>query len=194
MNAPHPDRFEPTDGDLLERVAQHDLDAYEALYDRYANAVYSLILRMVSDGAVADEVLQETFWQVWQSAAEYRGSGAVRAWVFRIARNRSLDELRRHRARPQAASVDVEAAASQVRPQQPSAETEAEQRLDRHYVAQALQHLPPEQRTCLELAYFEGLSQREIAERVNVPVGTVKSRLRIGLDKLERLLRRDGYP
>lgn len=202
----HPSRKEPksqstetsasqeSDAELLQRVAAQDLDAYEALYDKYSDALYGMICHIVRDTAVADEVLQETFWQVWQSAAEYRGSGSTKAWIFQIARHRSLDELRRRKARPQKAAVDVETAQQMDERYQQSAEADAEKQLDRQQILGALANLPAEQRQCLELAYFEGLSQRQIAETVQAPVGTIKSRIRIGLEKLEHLLRSAGYP
>ena len=90
--------FDPstlTDEALLRRVASGDRRGFEVLYDRQASATYGLILRIVRDRTVADDVLQEAFWQVWKRASEYRGEGQVAAWIFRIARNRSLDELRR---------------------------------------------------------------------------------------------------
>lgn len=186
--------LQKSDAELLQSIARRELDAYEALYDRYADMLYSLICRIVQDTAVADEVLQETFWQVWQSAVEYRGSGSTKAWISQIARHRSLDELRRRKARPQKVAVDVETAQRMGERYQSSAAEDAERQLDRQQVLGALENLPEEQRECLMLAYFEGLSQRQIAETVQAPVGTIKSRIRIGLEKLEHLLRGAGYP
>ena len=186
--------LQQSDAELVQCVAKQELDAYEALYDRYANVLYSMICRIVQDASVADEVLQETFWQVWQSAVDYRGSGSTKAWIFQIARHRSLDELRRRKARPQKAAIDVETAQQMEARYQQSAEKDAEKQLDRQQILGALENLPPEQRECLELAYFEGLSQRQIAETIQAPVGTIKSRIRIGLEKLEHLLRGAGYP
>lgn len=186
--------FQRSDAELIQGVARKELAAYEILYDRYANQLYSLVCRIVQDTAVADEVLQETFWQIWQSAPDYRGSGSTKAWIFQIARHRSLDEIRRRKARPQKAAIDVETAQHMEAEHGSSAEEMAEQQIDRQQILGALEHLPSEQRECLEMAYFEGLTQRQIAETVQVPVGTIKSRIRIGLQKLEHLLRSAGYP
>ena len=89
------------DAHLLERISKQDISAYEALYDKYAAQVYGVILRIVRNPEIASDLLQETFWQIWQSAPSYREQGTPAAWIFRIARNRSMDELRRQRARPQ---------------------------------------------------------------------------------------------
>lgn len=181
------------DEQLLHLVSQGSVDAYETFYERYAQTAYRLILRIVHDPALADELLQETFWQVWRNAVGYQGTGAAAAWLLRIARNRALDELRRQKARPSIQSVFdpngeyPETATSSV-------EMDAEQRWHQTQVQQALAEVPGEQRVCLELAYFDGLTQQEIASQLAVPLGTVKSRMRIGLEKLERLLRRVGYP
>ena len=184
-----------SDEELLTLIDQQDIAAYEQLYDRHAQTVFGLILRIVRNQTIAEEVLQEAFWQVWKSAAQYRNQGAATAWIFRIARNRSLDELRRQKVRPQAAEhVEVEAAVRNSGSHHQSAEYEAERQLNAERIQFVLGEIPVEQRTCFELAYFDGLSQREIAEEINVPVGTVKSRMRIGLEKLERLLRREGFP
>ncbi|MEZ4870603.1 MAG: sigma-70 family RNA polymerase sigma factor [Caldilineaceae bacterium] len=182
------------DEELLRLVRKSDTVAYEAFYDRYAQTAYSVILRIVRDNAIAEELLHETFWQVWQSATTYEGRGQVAAWLLRIARNRALDELRRQRARPQAALQEFEVAASNIQDFRLNTERNVEQQLQRRDVLQALESIPEDQRLCLELAYFDGLTQREIAERFNLSLGTVKSRMRIGMEKLERLLRGAGYP
>lgn len=185
----------PREGaELLRLIAEQDLAAYEALYDRYANVVYSVIYRIVQDATTADEVLQDVFWQIWQKAAAYRGGGSVKAWIFQIARHRSIDELRRRKARPQKAPVELEDAYAVTGIHQSSAEMDAEEQLTRQQIQSALRDLPSDQRTCLELAYFEGLTQRQIAEAVEAPLGTVKSRMRLALQRLEHLLRGAGYP
>lgn len=184
-----------SDEALLALIEQQDIAAYEQLYDRHAQTAFGLILRIVRNQTTAEEVLQETFWQVWKSAAQYRSQGAAAAWIFRIARNRSLDELRRQKVRPQTADqVDLEVAIQNTKRHYQSAEYEAERQLNAERIQHVLSEIPEEQRMCFELAYFDGLSQREIAEEINVPVGTIKSRMRIGLEKLERLLRREGFP
>lgn len=199
---------EASDEILLRQVAEQDAAAYEAFYDRHTQAVYSLLLRIVRQPGRAEELLQETFWQVWRNASAYRGEGAVAAWLMRIARNRALDELRRLKARPQIADqqrtdlTEVEqleraAAASRSYPNQTyedTVEITVTRRWDREQVRMALAEIPADQRICLELNYFEGLTQREIAEQLALPIGTIKSRMRIGMEKLEYQLRSVGFP
>jgi RNA polymerase sigma-70 factor (ECF subfamily) len=158
-----------------------------------------LINRIVQDPAIADELLQETFWQVWQACGQnqFRGEGAPAAWLCRIARNKSLDQLRRQKARPRPVEVKPDENEETLWDQFPAPEPEVEQLTarswDRQYIRQALNQIPSEQRLCLELAYFEGMSQRQIAEYTATPLGTIKTRLRMGLEKLERILRIAGY-
>lgn len=182
-----------TDEMLLRLVMRKDVRAYEALYDRHAQLVYSLVVRIVRDLPVAEELLQEIFWQVWQKAEQYEGSGSAMAWLYRIARNRALDQLRRQRARPQAMHSELEVLEHSPKFVGRSAESDVEQSWRRQHVLQGLDNIPDDQRLCLELAYFEGLSQREISERINIPLGTIKTRMRSGMEKLERFLRGVGY-
>ncbi len=194
-----PPSSEPTDETLLARIARRDGRAFEIFYDRHASTVYGLLRRMVDNPAVADELLQETFWLVWERADQYARQGSPAAWLHRIARNKALDHLRRRKARPQAAEPpndnDEESADWEpflVSPE--DVEETAQRTWDRENLLVALADLPEEQRQCLELAYFEGLTHREIAERTGIPLGTVKTRLRLGLEKLARSLRAQGYP
>ncbi|MDQ4078393.1 MAG: sigma-70 family RNA polymerase sigma factor [Chloroflexota bacterium] len=185
-----------SDEALLQLIAKHDTEALEALYDRHAQVVYNLILRIVRSREVADELLQETFWQVWKKADDFRG-GTAAAWLYRIARNKSLDQLRRHSARPQPVTTATEEAEQELwntlEATTSAVDQVIEQRRERREVREALDQIPPEQRLCLELAYFEGMSQSEIAEHIDTPLGTIKTRIRLGLQKLERLLRAAGY-
>ena len=183
-----------SDEQLLRLVAQGEVAAYELFYDRHAQTVYSLLVRIVRERAIADELLQETFWQVWRSAESYRGNGAAAAWLLRIARNRALDELRRQKARPQWVGDDAAHVDHEFQRQGGAAGQDLQRHLDQRQVQQALATLPADQRTCLELGYFDGLTHREIAEQLDLPAGTVKSRMRLALEKMERLLRGQGYP
>jgi RNA polymerase sigma-70 factor (ECF subfamily) len=181
------------DETLLGLVHRQDMRAYELLYDRHAQVVYNLLVRIVREASAAEELVQEVFWVVWQRADQYQGAGTVAAWLYRIARNKGLDHLRRQRVRPQPAPAALETLERSMRYFTNSAENEVEQSWRRQQVTQALESIPNEQRHCLELAFFEGLSQREIAARTRTPLGTVKTRMRIGMEKLERILRAVGY-
>jgi RNA polymerase sigma-70 factor (ECF subfamily) len=188
----HPDEV------LLQLIAQRDATALETLYDRYAQTIYNLIVRIVQNPAIADELLQETFWQVWQAGGQgqFRGEGAAAAWLCRIARNKSLDQLRRQKARPRPVETRSDEDEERLWNQfiaDVEVERQTEHSWDRQYLRQALDRIPSDQRLCLELAYFEGMSQRQIAKHTDTPLGTVKTRLRMGLEKLEYILRVAGY-
>jgi len=186
-----------SDTTLLHLITQRDAGALEELYDRYAQIAYNLIVRIVRDQVIADDILQETFWQVWQKAGEFSGRGAVTAWLYRIARNKSLDHLRRYKTRPQpvetASEESEEALWAQLAADDADVEDITVQRWESEYLRRALEEIPAEQRRCMVLAYFEGMSQRQIAEYTNTPLGTVKTRLRIGVEKLERIFKAAGY-
>ena len=183
-----------SDESLLRRVAQRDTDAYEAFYDRHAQTVYSLLFRIINDGSVAEELTQEVFWQVWQKADQYIGTGAPAAWLLRVARNRAFDQIRRQRARPVAMNDDFSAFENYSELVSHDVEAHAEQNWQKQQIRQILASIPEEQRVCLELAYFDGLSQRDIAEKTQTPLGTIKTRMNMGMQKLERMLRAIGYP
>lgn len=178
---------------LLQLVNGKDLWAYEILYARHAQSLYSLLIRIVREPTTAEDLLQETFWQIWQKSEQYSEKGSVAAWLHRIARNKGLDQLRSTKARPSTTN-DLRTVEQSTAYAYASAEQAVEQRLKQQHVVQALESIPSEQRVCLELAYFEGMSQREIAEHTSTPLGTIKTRMRIGLEKVERLLRASGYP
>lgn len=188
-----------SDEALLQLIAERDAVALETLYDRHAQTIHNLISRIVRDPAIAAELLQETFWQVWQACGQgqFRAEGVAVAWLCRIARNKALDQLRRQKARPQPVTTESEEDEQllwdQFATSEIAVEQATEQAWDRQYLRQALQKIPAEQRRCLELAYFEGMSQRQIAEYTGTPLGTIKTRLRMGLEKLEYLLRVAGY-
>ena len=169
----------------IERMAAGDSAALAELYDRYSDLLYSLALRIVGGAADAEEALQDTWLQAWRNAPSYDVSrGAVGAWLVTIVRSRALDRLRslgsRRRAEMAAA---VEAAATPPPPAPDPAASHASRSL-RKDVAQAMAALAPQQRAVVELAYFEGLSQSEVAERLQAPLGTVKSWTRQALLKL----------
>jgi len=178
---------------LLQSVALKENNAFEMLYDRHASNVYSILFHIVRDESLAEELLQETFWQVWQKASQHNIKGAASAWLHQIARNKALDQLRRQKVRSSILAKDIEAYEWALGPHQPSLESEFEQGWTREIIQKALERIPSEQRLCLEMAYFEGLSQQEIAEKTQTPLGTIKTRMRMGMEKIERLLLSSGF-
>ena len=179
---------------LLRRVAQRDMAAYELFYDRHAQAVYNLLVRILFDKSVAEELMQDVFWQVWQKAGQFEGTGAPAAWLLRMARNRAIDQIRRQRARPVTAYADFDSFEQSAEFVVHDVEHRVEQSWQRQQIQQVLAGIPDEQRLCLELAYFEGMSQREISDKTSTPLGTIKTRMNMGMQKLERMLRAIGYP
>lgn len=168
---------------LVERMAQGDESALGALYDRWTDAVNALVVRIVRDEAEAEEVVEAVFWQAWQQSGRYAGDrGTPGAWLLSMARSRALDRLRSLRRRRDDVAADDSIFASQAAVGDPLSDLNTSERAER--VSVALQSLPAEQRLVLELAYFEGLSQTEIAERLDQPLGTVKTRARLALRKL----------
>jgi RNA polymerase sigma-70 factor, ECF subfamily len=187
---------------LIGRVAAGDESAFSALFDRWHTVVRAVADRILADADEADDVVEETFWQTWRGAARFDASrGSVQTWLLTIARTRSLDRLRaRRRRREESADTADDEGSSSVsaltadQGADPSAGAEHEEQ--RRMIRTALAGLPAEQRTTLELAYYEGLSQSEIADRMNEPLGTVKTRTRMALQKLRGALEglREGAP
>ncbi len=169
------------DEELVYRVAQGDERALSELYDRYSRPVYATGIRSLRDAHLAEELVQDAFINVWRGAASFdprRASFAT--WLYRVTRNRVVDLARRRRARP--ISVGDEQLGSV------SGGPEPEASVDGWDVARALSRIPQEHREVLTLAYFEGLSQREISRRTGVPLGTIKSRTTAALKRLHRSL------
>ncbi len=176
-----------TDEQLIIALTRGETWAMTALYDRYARLVYSLALRMLNDRAAAEEVAQEVFVKVWRRAREFDAQrGKFSAWLTGITHHHAIDELRRRRARPVAS--DDEDALANIATTAPSPDDAAQTSLERRRILDALQDIPVEQRRCIEMAYFEGYTQEEISERLGEPLGTVKTRMRLGMQKLKVLL------
>ncbi|HZG67606.1 MAG TPA: sigma-70 family RNA polymerase sigma factor [Herpetosiphonaceae bacterium] len=173
---------------LIARVVEGDRGAFEMLYDRYASTVLGLALRMLGDREVAEDAVQEIFWRVWRRLGSFDRSRAFAPWLFGIAHNYCIDELRRRKVRPQSVYEDDEnPILSEIADEADVGESAllAEQG---RIVRSALEQLPEEQRQTLLLAYFGGLTQQEIAAKLGNPLGTVKTRMRLGLQKLRAVL------
>jgi RNA polymerase sigma-70 factor (ECF subfamily) len=173
---------------LLAAIAAGDAQALASLYDRLAQPVLNLAFRVLGAALEAEDVLQDAFLEVWRAAASYDGRrGGVATWVLGIARNRAIDRLRAARARL-ARDRAAGAASSEREPAAPADEQAASGEVGR-LIRSAFGRLPDDQRRALELSYLDGLSHTEVAERLGVPLGTVKTRIRLALAKL-----RDALP
>lgn len=171
---------------LIKKVAAQDREAFSQLYDRFASLVYTLALRMLKVRHDAEDLLQEVFVQVWRQAENYNEErGTPEAWIINMAHSRAIDKLRSIRRREKnivftANPADAESAGS--------VESSAAQSEVRLTMNSALSALPESQRKVLELAYFDGLTQTEIAERLAEPLGTVKTRMRAGIQRLREII------
>ena len=172
----------PSDAELLARVGEHDREAFEILYGRYVRPVFGLALRRLGDRGHAEDAVQEAFAAIWRSASTYRPErGAAGGWLYTVARNAIVDRLRRT-----GPTSDAEL------PELPSAEPGPAQQAEDAWVSwrvhRALEELQPREREVIELAYWSGMSQSEVAEYLDLPLGTVKTRTRSGLAKLASVL------
>lgn len=176
---------------LVAAVRQGDVQALEVLYNRYARPTFAFALRIVGDPLEAEELLQEAFLRVWQQADRFEHvRGSFPTWLLSITHNLAIDALRRRRRRPQRADlVDVTEILGGEADETVDLEEAASVAELRQRIQAALRALPEPQRQAIELAYFAGLSQREIAEALGEPLGTIKTRLRLGLQKLQEALR-----
>ena len=178
----------------MRQVAAGEIGGLETLYDRYHTMAYALALRITTETGLAEDVVQDSFLGVWRNAARYaEAKGSVRGWLLAIVRHLAIDAVRRQRAGV-ALGDDVDDA-------MPAALTlpdiwpEVAGRLDAEQVRRALTALPPAQREVIEMAYFDGLTQREIADKTRAPLGTVKSRMRLGLVSMrQHLVGEDEVP
>ncbi len=170
----------------MSRVAAHDGAAFTRLFEHHASVTLGLLSRILGRRMEAEEILQEVFLQVWTQADRYDADRSTpRGWILMLARSRALDRLRRRdssRRREEAVSAEQDEAVSPLG-------TERLESLERRrQVTGALEALSPEQRRCIELAFFEGLTHTQIAERLEAPLGTVKSRILLGMNKLRQTL------
>jgi len=175
------------DKELLHAIAKDDDVALHTLYQRYGGLVYSLAYRMIRDQSRAEEVVQETFIRVWRTANTFDVErGRVEAWVVTIARNVTISLLRKEPAKP---TEDYSAEVNALVDEQAGPEDAAWINDRRQIVREALHEIPEAQRRVVIMAYFDGLTQAEIAEKLCEPIGTIKSRLRLALKRLEQLLK-----
>jgi RNA polymerase sigma-70 factor (ECF subfamily) len=184
------------DETLVTQVSRGNSAALEVLYDRYAPTVLGISLKVIGDQALAEDVLQETFWRVWQSAGTYQSQrGPFTGWLFRIARNLSIDTYRRRNVRPQTIS-GVEGS-DPLLEGTPDPDTnvaeQAQSILKNRQIRKALAALPVVQRQVIEMAYFYGMTRQEIAEATGEALGTIHTRARLALQKLRGEFERDEF-
>ena len=178
------------DEELMRRLSYRDLRAFRALFSRYGNLVYSTALRVLRDPSLAEDMVQEIFLRLWRKPESYAATrGKFATWLTSVSRNRAVDEVRsrNRRYRHEAASPE-EQEREFPGPDTDDPAMSAELADQRRLILVALQGLPVDQRKTIELAYFGGLTQQEIAERLHQPLGTVKTRIRLGMQKLRAAL------
>jgi RNA polymerase sigma-70 factor, ECF subfamily len=175
-----------SDRNLMRRVAQGDVLAFERIYDRYHTQAFSFALAMTKHRAVAEDVMQEAFMSLWRSAGAYQPSrGSLKTWLFTLVHNRGIDSLRRRALSP---SISIDDVAPEIIVAPEVTETEVFSREESRHMRNLLTAIPANQREVIELAYFNELTQVEIARDLKLPLGTVKGRLRLAHMKLHRAL------
>jgi RNA polymerase sigma-70 factor (ECF subfamily) len=179
------------DEEVMHLVQQGNARAFELLYDRHGGAAFSLAYRMLGNRGSAEDVAQEAFLSIWRSRLRYQAErGSVRTWVLGIVHHRAIDALRRSfvhdRRRVEVEGIEEKYEAPEL------TEVEAARREEARSVRSALESLPEDQSRVIELAYFGGFSHSQIAEMLETPIGTVKGRMRLGLEKLRRALVSEG--
>ena len=176
-----------TDAQLLALIARGENWALSEIYDRYSRLVFSLALKILNDRASAEEIVQQVFTKVWRSARDYRAErGKFSSWVTSITHHQCIDELRRRRVRPVTQPGDEELLCELASDDDPAQAVQYV--FEQARVRKALQQIPAEQRIVIELAFWGGLTHQEIAVYCHSPLGTVKTRSRLGLQRLKRLL------
>lgn len=178
------------DENLLSLIAHGDKDALECFYERFSTKVFSLARYMLKDEAIAEEITQDVFLAVWQKASTFKANrGSPKGWLMSIAHHRVIDHVRS--AKRARASMDrmAQEMASMEKLYQVRTEDEAFRSIERQEIAKALESIPEAQRTVILMSYFQGYSQSEIAEILDQPLGTVKTRIRLGMQKLRAIFK-----
>ena len=174
-----------SDAELVTLLREQPAAGIAALYDRYGRLIFSMALRVVQDRGAAEEITQDVFLRCWRSLDRYQPSqGSLAAWMLSITHNRAIDELRSRRGKDTRREISDD-----ILQPQAAIDPGFEEALLRGEIQQALQMLPVAQRDVIELVFWSGLTRREIAERLSLPLGTVHTRLRLGMDKLRESLR-----
>ena len=182
-----------SDEQLIAQVARGDTAAYEMLYDRYGSMVMGLALKITGDRSLAEEVVQETFWRVWRKADLFQTQrGAFTSWFFGITRNLSIDLLRRQKTQVQPVN-ETEQIIEQTADPSTDVPEAAWLRQKHQQMRTAIETLPNEQRTVIEMAYFRGMTRQEIAQATGEPLGTIHTRARLALQKLREELQMQGF-
>lgn len=177
------------DHQLMYRVAMAEKEALEALYTRYSSSVYSLAMFMLKQEALAEEVTQDIFLNIWTKASSYKAErGEPKSWIMSVAHHRIVDVIRSRRRTQNVTDPGAYDRLETLPSSRISTEEEVERRIEREYILEALNTLPPEQQEVIMLAYFEGYSQSEMAKILNQPLGTVKTRVRLAMKKLRAAL------
>jgi RNA polymerase sigma-70 factor (ECF subfamily) len=175
------------DEELMQLVYRGNAAAFEVIYDRHADAAFSLAFRMCRQRAQAEDVVQEAFLSLWRSGARYdRNRGSVRTWTLGIVHNRAIDALRRKTVRDR--GLSTEEGIEERIPARERTELEFARRDEAREIREALGQLPEEQSRVIELAYFGGMTHVEIASMLEVPIGTIKGRMRLGMAKMRMTL------
>lgn len=187
------DLAEQDDQSLIKSIGSGETAALSILYDRYGRLAFSLAVNIVGDAALAEEITQDVFVQIWNKAATYNSSqGKLVTWLASVTRHRAIDMLRRQDVRPEGHQVGWEDGLTPDIPEEVTVEDTIQFSQEKHRIRTAIAQLPPLQQQVLALAYFKGLTHQEIAETSGEPLGTVKTRIRLAMQKLRQILEEDG--
>ena len=182
----------PDDRQLLQRIVEQDRDALDVLYSRYVTPIYSMALHMLKQPPLAEEVTQDVFLNIWLKASSFNSEkGQPRSWIMSVAHHRVIDVIRSRRRTATMTDPEGYDTLERLPSGTPSVESQVQQNLDRELIMGALATLPENQRQVILLAYFEGYSQSEMAEFLSEPLGTVKTRVRLAMQKLRTALQKD---